>query len=293
MSFAITVYIREGIVMAADSRLSLNTKKAVGQSITNYISVGQSDSNQKLFLTDSGVGISTVGDADIQGVPIAGLIEQFISQVVANKQLTPDKVADEIINYFNLQSIVPDTQFCVAGYEKSKQIQQVYHVVVKSKIKNMINNIDPYGAWWAGEIDIISRILNPSAEVDPANGNAIKAIHPFIQIPFNYFTLQDAIDFSVYAVRTTIDTIRFQPRPKTVGGPIDVLVIKPTEAKWIKKKGSSQEFVRKGRFGEFAHAVIECGDVGRDGAKAVAPMTDHLGLLFKPSTVPLLIFRSK
>ena len=48
--------------------------------------------------------------------------------------------------------------------------------------------------------------------------------------------LQDAIDFSVFAIKTTIDAIRFQARPKNVGGPIDVLVITPDEAKFINKK---------------------------------------------------------
>ena len=49
-------------------------------------------------------------------------------------------------------------------------------------------------------------------------------------------TLQDAIDFSIYAIRTTIDTMRFQARPKTVGGPIDVLLLTPKEVKWIQSK---------------------------------------------------------
>ena len=48
--------------------------------------------------------------------------------------------------------------------------------------------------------------------------------------------LQDAIDFAVFAVKTTIDTIRFQARPKTVGGPIDVLILTPEGTQWIKKK---------------------------------------------------------
>ncbi|HEY3931194.1 MAG TPA: hypothetical protein VGM58_02375 [Verrucomicrobiae bacterium] len=37
-------------------------------------------------------------------------------------------------------------------------------------------------------------------------------------------------------IRATADTMRFQIRGKTVGGPIDVLVIKPTEAFWISRK---------------------------------------------------------
>ena len=50
-------------------------------------------------------------------------------------------------------------------------------------------------------------------------------------------TLQDAVDFGVYAVKTTIDTMRFQQKEKTVGGPIDVLVIQPHQAPiFIQKK---------------------------------------------------------
>ena len=50
-------------------------------------------------------------------------------------------------------------------------------------------------------------------------------------------TLQDAVDFGVYAVKTTIDTMRFQQKEKTVGGPIDVLVIQPyQEPLFIQKK---------------------------------------------------------
>ena len=56
-------------------------------------------------------------------------------------------------------------------------------------------------------------------------------------IPFNYFTLQDAIDFAVYAIRTTIDSFRFQMRPKTIGGNIDILALKPGEKPfWVAKK---------------------------------------------------------
>jgi hypothetical protein len=236
MSCVITCYAREGIVMAADSRLSLNHQLTAGPNITNFISVGLSDSNQKLFVTQKGVGISTVGDADIKGVPIAGIIEQFVVQNVKENHWSPDKVSDEIIRYFNTQTVVPNTQFHIAGYDYDTNEQQVFHVNILSKSKSRINQKDQYGVSWAGEGDIIARILNPIAELDPQNGNSIKVVYPNFPIPYNYFTLQDAIDFSVYAVRTTIETIRFQPRPKSVGGPIDVLVIKPNEAKWIKRK---------------------------------------------------------
>lgn len=49
-------------------------------------------------------------------------------------------------------------------------------------------------------------------------------------------SLQDAIDFSSYAIETTVKTMQFQSVAKTVGGPIDILAITPNGVKWIKHK---------------------------------------------------------
>jgi hypothetical protein len=236
MSFSITTYVREGIVMAADSRLSLNNCQQNGQNSINLISISQSDSNRKLFVTKNNVGIASVGAADIKGVPIAGFIDEFINLIVSDNQWSPENIADEIIKYFNSQIVIPDTQFHIAGYENTGKDQQIVEVNILHKTKKLIKQKDQFGASWQGETDVLARLLNPSAEIDILNGNKIKNIYPNVQIPFDFFTLQDAIDFSVYAVKTTIDTIRFQPRPKTVGGPIDVLVIHPDNSIWIQHK---------------------------------------------------------
>ena len=130
--------------------------------------------------------------------------------------------------------------FHVAGYDPAKSDQQVWYVEIQNKKKTRMNPPGQFGIAWAGESDTISKILNPSAEIDPSN-NQIKQVYPNFQVPYQFFTLQDAIDFAEYSVRTTIDTMRFQPRPKTVGGPIDILVIKPNEQKWIKRKELSSK----------------------------------------------------
>ena len=61
-------------------------------------------------------------------------------------------------------------------------------------------------------------------------------------IPWDFMTLQDAVDFATYAIKTTMDTMRFQLRPKTVGGPIDILVLKPEDGFWVKKKTLQAEY---------------------------------------------------
>ncbi len=236
MSFVMTLYVREGTVMAADSRLSLNaTQQSPGSQPVLQLGVAQSDSTLKTFLTPQNVGISTYGAADVQGVPITGFIESFINDVLANGQYEVDEAATKLLEYFRALAGPPVTWFHVAGYKVVNGIpeQQVWVVSVGDDTRTRVNPPGEQGAAWGGESDILMRILQQTATQD--NQGNYQPL-PYHQIPWNFFTLQDAIDFAIYAVRTTIDTMRFQPRPKTVGGPIDVLVIKPTEASWVQRK---------------------------------------------------------
>lgn len=236
MSLVVTVYVREGIVMAADSRLTLNAQKTQGTESVVNLAVGQSDSNYKLFLTPNGIGIATFGDAAIDGVPIAGYVESFIDSDLRDRSTTVEDVARKLSSHFGAFTPAPNTQFHVAGYsERDGQIiQEAWKV---SAVKNEIEQLNPtqeMGASWGGEGDILARLVQPVAQIDK-DGSVVHRF-PAYPIPYGFFTLQDAIDFSVFAIRSTIDAIRFQPRAKTVGGPIDVLVIKPAGAVWIQRK---------------------------------------------------------
>jgi hypothetical protein len=222
--------------MSSDSRLSLNTtqQQQTGQPLIQ-LAVGQSDSNYKTFLTPRNIGISTFGQADVGGVPIGGFIESFINDHLSRGIFEVDQVPQEILNYFGNLPNPPKTGFHIAGYKSVNNIpeQHVWFVSVDGNSINRINPLGNQGAIWAGEGDILARLVQPVFTKDP-QGNYQQLPHH--QIPWGFFTLQDAIDYAIYAVRTTIDSIRFQPRPKSVGGPIDVLVIKPNEAFWVQRK---------------------------------------------------------
>ena len=90
------------------------------------------------------------------------------------------------------------------------------------------------GASWGGEADTLSRLLSRVGALDQ-NGALAKELASF-GVAFQHFTLQDAIDVAAYAIRATADTMRFQMRPQTVGGPIDALVVRPGEARWLQRK---------------------------------------------------------
>lgn len=228
MTLAVTVYVREGVVMAADSRLTI----AAGDPPT----ITQSDGSYKLFLAEPNrIGISTAGQASVDNEPIAGHIESFINNVVVPRELSPEETAQEIIAYFQNFQNPPDAVFDVCGYPPGEGARkQVWYVSIGHGLKKLVNESDISAATYIGESDVLDRLLQYVVTTDE-KGQEMKRL-PFYPIPFQSFPLQEAIDFAVYAVGATISSIRFQTRPKTVGGPIDVLVIRPTEAHWIRRK---------------------------------------------------------
>ena len=44
------------------------------------------------------------------------------------------------------------------------------------------------------------------------------------------------MDYTTHLIRTTIDELRFEPRSPSVGGPIDVLGITPSEPRFGQRK---------------------------------------------------------
>lgn len=60
--------------------------------------VNSSDTNYKTFVTANNVGISTCGDASINGEPITGYIESFLREY---NSAEVDTIANSILSYFN------------------------------------------------------------------------------------------------------------------------------------------------------------------------------------------------
>jgi len=264
MSLIITVCTSEGIVMASDSRSTYNRTETVGDSKVLKYGIHFSDTTYKTFMCDERIGISTCGNGTICGKSIASHIESYIN----NEYQTTDSVADtasKLLNFFSIMPHYDPVVFHIAGYDKEngQDVFRLYRVVTLANINELaINNY--CGAQWDGESEILTRIIKNGyivsensveypAEIkvltEDESGTEVvvsrtdcmlipKASqrHPELDIAWSLMTLQDGIDFAEYAIKTTIDTMRFQMAPKTVGNPIDILIIKPDGAKWIKHK---------------------------------------------------------
>ena len=240
-SLITTVYVPEGIVMAADSRQTLT----IGDGMKTI----STDNVTKIFLLEiQQVGISACGQSFCNEMPVSSQINKFIEEKLTNSD-DVITVAHKLVKYFRKSFGDVAVFFYVSGYKKENKVSipYVYFCSIlgnKVERKNIYSdNTIKYGLSWNGELDILESIINPVIHEDEhGNKITIREVEP---ISWKAMSLQDAIDFSIYAIQTTIDTMRFQARPKTVGGPIDVLLLTPQEVKWIQKKKLHGEIIKQ------------------------------------------------
>lgn len=225
--------------MASDSRESITLEGKLPDGKELKVETVNSDAVNKTFLLEEQrVGISTFGASQLGSIPMASHIKKFVEEEVRTADDVTE-VAEKLVKHFNRSFPDADVGFHVAGYKKEEKVSvpYVYYCHVKRGEIARRNVKDDgelnYGATWSGQHDVLSVLLKATTVAGPKNQPQQIPIAPIL---YSAMQLQDAIDFSVFAIQTTIDTIRFQARPKNVGGPIDVLVITPEETKWVRKK---------------------------------------------------------
>jgi len=228
MSLVVTVFVPSGIVMAADSRVSIVTqekKEADGSTVIVENAVVLSDNANKVgALTKVRVGVATFGASIVNNVPIGQVIRRFEKGLSAEESVK--EVAEKLLSYFEEHFPEVSAGFHVCGYrrEGEEDVPYVFFCHTRSDPVPKRWNVNEkgeivYGLIRSGDTHIVDRLIDP------------QALPVFAAMP-----LQDAIDYAVFLIRTTIEALRFEPRFPSVGGPIDVLVINPREMKFVRRK---------------------------------------------------------
>ncbi len=218
MSIMCTVYVPEGIILAADSRLTVNAvmKPSDGKpQSTTMFSI--SDNAQKIVLLSKvKVGISACGLAVLDGKTISDYLRIFEIEEIKPKDTVSD-VAKKLQAY--AYKFFPQVNFFVCGYDEDEPF--VYTVNKELKRGNIDNGKIRYASSWSGEQEAITKLLNsqPPTAIDHA-----------------MMPLRDAIDFAEFLIDLTIKLQRFEPRVKTCGGDIDILVLTKDDAFWHRHK---------------------------------------------------------
>lgn len=216
MSIITTVYVPEGMAMAADSRLT--GYKNYPNGLTDRFAI--SDNSQKLFLLNkTKIGISTCGNALIDNKTVADYIRIFEIEKLGDSE-DVISVADKLFKHANDVICNGSVEFLVCGYLKDEPYVYNLNSLGSTRI-NMHDSIITYGTSWRGEQEAADKLLLGQNTTN---------------INFDLMPLKDAVDLAEFLVELTIKYQRFEDRVATCGGPIDILVINKDGASFVKHK---------------------------------------------------------
>ena len=215
MSLIVSVFLNDGIIMASDSRTTYKTKT----------SVRYTDQTYKTVLMDNKFGISHCLNATVNGKTVDFHLQNFM-KIYKGKGLT--KIPNLLKEYFLSLNPNCNIEFLICGYINEKAYG--YRVQTQGIIEKLITN--PLHVYWAGERDVPSRLFS---SVYYKKGNKFYD-HSYHRLKLETFSIPGGIDFAEFLINTAKNVMAYQECDQTIGGPIDILVLKPYESYWYRKK---------------------------------------------------------
>jgi hypothetical protein len=228
MSLVVTVYVPSGIVMAADSRMSVQRneeREDAGVKTRVQQQLVLSDNAYRVVeLRSIGVGISVYDAGVINNQPADSHVHRFEEEMITADDDVMS-VSEKFVEYFQDNFPGVGVGYHIAGYRLENRTSVPYvlvgHTVRESprRVNATVEGRVQYGIVRSGDTLVVNRLIDGS------------------NIPlFDAMPLQDAVEYAVHLIRTTIETMRFEPRFPSVGGPIDVLAVTPQGARWLQRK---------------------------------------------------------
>ncbi len=259
MTLNVSLRVPDGIVIASDSlstvsspinqKMNLNAQcKACGEDMLIEdvaapplsVPVSTWPYAQKLFPISSKFGIATNGNAYVNGRSIYN----HVTALNPTLPTAPDGedefelLSEAVSTYFHNQlvtelsksnlslDLIPDTWaplgFHFVGFSKDAHgdpIAQTRLIHIGKQVTH--ETYDSIGCTWSGDGSVVSLLWGQQGT--GAN--------------YTVFSLQDAIDYARFLIRTTADYQRFSGRMPTVGGDIDIaLVTNYRGFQWIAQK---------------------------------------------------------
>ena len=184
----------------------------------------------------------SVGDAD-------GYTVESITKALR------DFVQARYVAEYTQQADRPRMGILVGGYSHLQFFPNEYTIDFSPDADGTITELRPvvvsarqdFGANWFGQTDALARLIQG---YDPAaieelikRGADLPIVQKWIDdrvsalpLIFDGMPLQDAVDFTNWAVNVVIGRFRFAPGVQTCGGDVDIAVIRPNAFDWAQRK---------------------------------------------------------
>jgi len=268
MTICISVSVAEGLVLAADSAVMLEgvmqTKN--GQQKKGILQTFEF-ANKVAQIKDYPIGVMSWGIASIGDRSIQSLIMEFeydYPLVKDNQSFTVKEVADKLLEFmmgryntvYAPNGNRPHLGIFVGGYSHYSKgnffSDQYVYSFPQSQNWEIVRPNKPdgspsFGVNWYGQTDALIRLVKgyDLAGLDELVKRGVDkeiiakwATDNVTELPlvFDGMPLQDAVDFSNYAVQVVIGRFRFGVGPPLCGGKIDIAVITPAAFHWAQRK---------------------------------------------------------
>ena len=257
MSLAIAIKGPEGVVLAADSRITLEAKRPGGTPLAvNFDNASKVLSFNK---PHNNVGAVTYGAAVIGQRTAHSYIPEFEVDLKAD---TPLKVLDfaQRLSEFYLARwrgtlpedyAGPSMVFVVGGYDPGAAYGKVFMLEIPNNPEPQEQNQNGFGMTWGGQLEIVSRLIHGfdpglpetlreilNLDDDQANlafaGLRRKFEYP---VPFQVLPLQDSVNLAILLIRSTMSLQSLAVGLRGVGGQIEVAIIdRTTGLNYVQRK---------------------------------------------------------
>jgi 20S proteasome alpha/beta subunit len=274
VSLGIVIKGPEGLVLAADSRVTLGAQTQQGQSL--HVNFDNATKLLSFSRPHDHVGAVTYGQAAIGLRTAYSFAPEFEAKLPEKDRLTVEDYARRLSVFFMDQWKKgmpedfggPNMNFIVGGFDEGDPYGRAYLVEIPRKPEPEECNPHPgFGITWGGQrefvnrlvqgydpqaLDIVQKVLNIQPDQLQALREALASLS--MPIPLQAMPLQDCVDLAIFFIRTTINAQNLTVGIRGVGGPIDVAIItRRAGLRFIQRKqilgeqGSSRQAQRQAK----------------------------------------------
>ena len=251
MSLGIAFKGPEGIVLAADSRVTLTGQRPN----SNLLVEAHYDNATKLlkvrgqdFAGAVTYGLGALGDREPRTAH--SYLPEFETELAAEKRLPVEEFATRLGEFFQHQWNATNTPagadpmvFLVGGFDEGDAYGRVFELAVPNAPTPVEKSANDFGITFGGQAEIAGRLLNG---YDPQLENLVKAnvhLNPAqtanlrqkvlqrlaMPIPYQFLPLQDCVDLAIFLIKTTATLQGWAAGARGVGGAIDVATVTRTD----------------------------------------------------------------
>jgi hypothetical protein len=243
----LTVVVKgpEGLVLAAESRLTLTVPRAAEVARVTY------DNAHKLLAfapPHNHVAAVTYGRGTVDGIRTASsLLPEFESSLPAER--VPVMAIAEALQRFFSERLEPNPtggsamSFLVAGFDEDAAYGRILQIELGRTLTPLsYRSDDDFGPEWRGQTAIVDRLfrghdprlpdlIQQHLGLDPRSMKDLREAIEVLDLPVPWpaIALQECVDLAVLGIRATIELQALWAAPRECGGPIDVAIITRAE----------------------------------------------------------------